>query len=686
MTKHNLLVARFAVCGLMAILSFGSPIRARALGQLSDVTLQQSGPEQTAIVLNLDVDSVRWAVLIDKDGNLVVELLGVVKGSFVEAPPPVGGIRIKSIETLSNGPVTRLVVEHGGTEYDASLLGSVLTITFENPETTFENPATMAEGNEARQSTPQLTPSSLQQQATEAAPAEPPSKSSPQEISEERTPTPIRASARESRPSEVSQPEADTEAARPRPTTGSEAQARAIGTPAGGNLSEVAATLVIPIAASPGWSLETTSTSEPVAAGDVVNYVFRLANTGNVSIFNVSLNEPKCDEGARLVGGDDGDNVLQPGEAWVYGCGHMVTQQEVDEGSVRSTALSGGTPAGGSLEGAASLFVTPIAQSPSWSLTTTSTSEPVAAGDVVTYLFELTNTGNVTIADVALRDPHCESAATLEGGDNGDGLLTPGEIWAYGCAHVVTQREVDSGVLEATAVVSGSSRGGALREVSSTLSIAIAPIPSWTLEAVSTSAPVASGDVVDYRLVLINTGNVTVKAVTVNSPQCVIAGTGLDGGGDRPLAPGDIWEFDCSHLVTQEEVDAGSVRKATRATGVPARGLLSDAADTLVIPITPQPSWSLDKSSTSTPSKAGDIVEFTFVLSNTGNVSIRSVKLTDPHCDASPELNSDGDGRGTLEPGEIWVYGCGHTVTQAEVDAGAVQFDESTVEVSVSSE
>ncbi|MGO4780267.1 DUF11 domain-containing protein, partial [Lysobacter sp. 2RAB21] len=42
------------------------------------------------------------------------------------------------------------------------------------------------------------------------------------------------------------------------------------------------------------------------------------------------------------------------------------------------------------------------------------------------------------------------------------------------------------------------------------------------------------------------------------------------------------------------------------------------------------PSWTLDKATTSTPTRAGDTVTYTFSVTNTGNVTINSITVTDP--------------------------------------------------------
>ena len=62
---------------------------------------------------------------------------------------------------------------------------------------------------------------------------------------------------------------------------------------------------------------------------------------------------------------------------------------------------------------------------------------------------------------------------------------------------------------------------------------------------------------------------------------------------------------------------------------------------------------------------------YTFVVTNTGNVTLTGITVTDPMCDAAPAFQSgDTNNDAMLQTTETWTYTCDHTVTQAEIDAG----------------
>ncbi len=69
---------------------------------------------------------------------------------------------------------------------------------------------------------------------------------------------------------------------------------------------------------------------------------------------------------------------------------------------------------------------------------------------------------------------------------------------------------------------------------------------------------------------------------------------------------------------------------------------------------------------------ANDVIQYTITLTNTGNIALTGVQVTDNFADAnSLQFDSgDIDDDGELDVGEVWFYTATHTVTQAEMDAG----------------
>ena len=450
---------------------------------------------------------------------------------------------------------------------------------------------------------------------------------------------------------------------------------------AGGNLSNTVTadsaetpadtdTLNIPISQSPALNVAKSSTTTSVsAAGQVVPYTFTVTNTGNVTLTGVTVADPKCTSAISAPAGDtNSDGKLQRTETWVYTCSHTVTQAEVDAGGNLSntvTADSAETPAD------TDTLNIPISQSPALNVAKSSTTTSVsAAGQVVPYTFTVTNTGNVTLTGVTVADPKCTSAISAPAGDtNSDGKLQRTETWVYTCSHTVTQAEVDAGGNLSNTVTADSAETPADTD---TLNIPISQSPALNVAKSSTTTSVsAAGQVVPYTFTVTNTGNVTLTGVTVADPKCTsaISAPAGDTNSDGKLQRTETWVYTCSHTVTQAEVDAGGNLSNT----VTADSAETPAdTDTLNIPISQSPALNVAKSSTTTSvSAAGQVVPYTFTVTNTGNVTLTGVTVADPKCTSAisaPAGDTNSDGK--LQRTETWVYTCSHTVTQAEVDAG----------------
>ena len=74
-------------------------------------------------------------------------------------------------------------------------------------------------------------------------------------------------------------------------------------------------------------------------------------------------------------------------------------------------------------------------------------------------------------------------------------------------------------------------------------------------------------------------------------------------------------------------------------------------------------------------SAVGDIIHYTMVLTNTGNVAISPLNVSDPGADATSGIVRGADQTGNndniLEIGEIWTYTAQHTIIQSEINAGS---------------
>ena len=173
-----------------------------------------------------------------------------------------------------------------------------------------------------------------------------------------------------------------------------------------------------------------------------------------------------------------------------------------------------------------------------------------------------------------------------------------------------------------------------------------------------------------------NTGNVTLSAPVTVTDDNVVAQPVYDSGdanSNGKFDVGETWTFLAQHDVTQNDLDGGSV--TNNATGHAHFNSVSYDSNmaTLTVNATQNPGFDLIKSVTeSTYTHVGQVLNYTYKLTNAGNVTLLGANVTDDNTDAVPAYLSGDDGDNKLEVGEVWTFTATHTVTLAEVNAGSI--------------
>ena len=438
--------------------------------------------------------------------------------------------------------------------------------------------------------------------------------------------------------------------------------------------------------------------------GDKINYTFTVKNTGAVTLTNVTIKDDKC---APVKGGPI--LTLAPGatDTTTFTCSYDITQVDIDAGKVVNTAtVSGTTPAGKVIvdtsddlnnpatPGLDDPTTTPLPQSGKIELLKKSALVGTgAAGDKINYTFTVKNTGNVTLKDVKLTDSKC---SPINGGPIASMAVGAIDATTFTCSYTLTQADVDAGKVENTATITATDpTGKAVTDVSDDLNNpqtpgaadpTITPIPqNGKIELLKKSTLVglgAAGDKINYTFTVKNTGPVTLNTVTLTDTKC----SPIVGGPIATLAVGatDTTTFTCSYTLTQADVDAGKVENTATITATDPKGVaVTDVSDDLNNPatqgsadptITPIPQNGkielLKKSTLVGLGAAGDKINYTFTVKNTGPVTLNTVTLTDTKC--SPIV---GGPIATLAVGatDTTTFTCSYTLTQADVDAGKVE-------------
>ena len=404
---------------------------------------------------------------------------------------------------------------------------------------------------------------------------------------------------------------------------------------------------------------------EPFAysmAGDVIDYGIAVDSDGNVTLRGVTVSEPQFD---ALNCEPAAPATLAPGDSMVCSGSYTVTQADLDAGSF-STLATTGIDKTDPLNAETTVMA---AQNPVIALTGSIIDGDgyQAVGETISYSMTATNSGNVTLSDVAINDPdgvfsNCDALP--------DGVLAPDESTSCQGSHTVTQQDLDAGHFSIATTASATDPGANPVEGSGSAMAAAAQTATLGLDKQVTGGNPYSavGDTVDYSLAATNTGNVTLSNVGFSDPDAVLGD--CNPAPPATLAPGETLTCQAGYTVTQADLDAGSFTNTAEATGTAPDTNAVGAVDSATASGVQNPILGLVKEAdVESFFSAGDVIDYTITATNGGNVSLTGLTIIDPLIDAlvcSPETPAQ------IAPGGQLVCTGSHTATEADVTAGAI--------------
>ncbi|MGH2549217.1 MAG: DUF7507 domain-containing protein, partial [Thermomicrobiales bacterium] len=299
------------------------------------------------------------------------------------------------------------------------------------------------------------------------------------------------------------------------------------------------------------------------------------------------------------------------------------------------------------------------------------TAGPAHLGDTITYTFTVTNTGNVTLTDATVVD-------TMAGlvwvtGPN-VGTLIPGQSATASATYVVTEADVIAGgidnVATATVVIPPDCISCPPIDPGEPPEIHIpteGPNPMLKLEkSADNNGPATLGQTVTYTFLVTNTGNVTINDVTITDPMAGL--TWVTGPLLGTLAPGASASGTATYVVTQADIDAGAIENVAtaNATCVGVNCVVPPDPSEKIVPTDDPSGIHLEKDAdTEGPVKEGDVITYTFTVTNTGKVTLTNITVDDPMIGSVFCAN-------TLAPGASVSCSATYTVTAADVEAGSI--------------
>jgi LPXTG-site transpeptidase (sortase) family protein len=422
-----------------------------------------------------------------------------------------------------------------------------------------------------------------------------------------------------------------------------------------------------------------------VLTGDTVDFHILVSNTGAVDLTNIVVDDDYCSASLAYDSGDDGDNIMQPGETWTYLCSVTATA-----GTTTNTASADSDETDPAVTDTASYTANTIGIN----LEKTPANQIVLNGDDAVFSLQVTNTGDLPLTNIVIDDLLCDTLSGPTGDLSPFGWLGLTETWIYQCTvNTVTTDFTNN------AQVDGEDASG--NPVTDTASADVDVIhPNINLEkTVYAGSSGASGcpgvetitgtngTAITYCFVVTTSGDVPLDITSFSDPLIgggIALGDLTPAGGEDTnsnglLDAGESWTYTYATTINGDLIpNTASINgQPTDSGGTALPGIPevtdSDTAnvDEIVTDLT------LDKTLTSgSPyTNVGDVLNYSYTVTNTGGTILAGpVTVVDDTIGSFTcgDLTTVGNFDTNFDPGESVTCTNTYLVTQLDINLGSV--------------
>lgn len=347
-------------------------------------------------------------------------------------------------------------------------------------------------------------------------------------------------------------------------------------------------------------------------AGDTIEYTYVVSNIGTADLSDISVVDDKIDsdDGEILCdGATDPTNVIgsitRLGADVTCTAVYTITQADIDGGEVTNTVLVTAYGPGAEevtheesvTKSLPAVHSIEVDKSGALDITVITPDDRADAGDVASYSYVVTNTGNITEDDIALTDNKIADADLFCGttdsdltDDNVIDTLAPGDSRTCTGDYALIQDDLDAGSVSNIALATSADTEGEGLET-----IELVADPDMSISKVADRSTVELvGDIITYTITVENIGNVTMSGVEVSDELLLdlacTADAGVEGeNGTYVVAPGETVTCTGTYEITESDlVDFDSIPNVALVIGfAPGEDIAREYTDSESVDIDP---------------------------------------------------------------------------------------------------
>ena len=295
--------------------------------------------------------------------------------------------------------------------------------------------------------------------------------------------------------------------------------------------------------------------------GETITYRIKVSNIGNTKIIGIKVSDKinNKEDITRMLNVDENntliqniDNIseytfnLEAGETIYFEYSYTVKEEDIIEGTITNSA----TAKSDKVEDTTTITTETEEVNEDYEVTKVADKKTVKAGDIVTYTITVTNTGNVTIKDIEVKDDMIGLNETV--------TVNVGETKTFTGTYTVTQDDIDAQkVITNTVTVGGNPTTEDITPEPENKDYTVEKTSVVTRNGVEVTDKdqngktiVKAGDIVTYTITVANTGNVTLKGLTLTDTMLGMTNQALP---DIPV--GRSTEVTGTHTISQDEIN-----------------------------------------------------------------------------------------------------------------------------------
>lgn len=444
-------------------------------------------------------------------------------------------------------------------------------------------------------------------------------------------------------------------------------------------------TLIVdpPLIPAVGMTVQADTAAPINAVGQTIQFTYKITNTGTVPLPGVIVVEGATVNCPAVNSIGNNDDFLDVGEVLTCVSSYSTVQADLDKGSITTITKA-------NVNGTLSTPVTTTVNTvPNRILTLTKTANPTTfnnIGQTITYNYVVTNSGTMDIGPTQFVVTDAGIPTPLNCG-NTDTTLAPSKTVNCTISYTVTQADMNTGTINTTATVSGGGVGPS-QPVSATVTKSNTSnlTPGTTVQHKVIEGEwlwqIARCYGADPRQVVLANSQLPNPAMIKKDTIVTVPNIGSKGKiyQTNPPVPciamhtvqtGETWAS-IAQKYNADQVVLQTVNQNILGVGKVLRVPLNSASSTTTPPSTTKALTLTLTANPTTYNQLGQAITYTFVIKNSGNVTLGPAQFTVTNSHISTVPISCGFPNTTLAPEATVTCATTYTISQTDLNANSI--------------